>query len=61
MTSLSQQHAYQSMFITKDVTDLLTRFNLFKLVLSYVVQCSNQSNQLNMLRFTTQYQETHAY
>ena len=36
-------------------------FILFKLVLSYVTQYFNQSNGLNMLRFTTQYPETHGY
>ena len=49
------------MHITKDVTGRLTRFILFKLVLSYVTQHFNQSNWLDMLRFTTQYLETHAY
>ena len=61
MNSLSQQPAYHSRHISKNVTDLLTRFILFKLVLSDVTQPFNQSNGLNMPCFTTQCQETHAY
>ena len=40
------------MHITKDVTGRQARFILFKLVLSYVTQHFNQSNWLDMLRFT---------
>ena len=36
-------------------------FNLFKWVLSYETHYFNQSNWLNMLCFTAQCQETHAY
>ena len=62
MNSLFQQLAYQSRHILKDITDVQTRVTLFKLVFkSYVTQPFNRSNGLNMLRFTTQCQETHAY
>ena len=37
------------------------RFYLFKLVLNFVMQRFNQWDGPNMLRFTTQYQETHGY
>ena len=50
-----------SMQTPRHVTCFLLRFMLFKLVLSYETQHFNQSNWLNMLRFTTQCQETHGY